>query len=290
MFGTGPEHSFYAALDQRKKGSRDDPDTRAAIEQNTPFDLNTANYFDRDSVESEPAALNATSATNGCETDGLSRLDDATRAAQMRALLRDSYFGQGKAVQWRRIDDEWLGVAEELALKLDGDTNNTSLVLAFELVDSGKVLLFPGDAQVGNWLSWHASSMTWTVDGRSDGSPSITARDLLARTVVYKVGHHGSHNATLRDLGLELMKDPDLVAMIPVDERLARSQRPYAWKMPFEPLRLRLVEKTRGRVIRSDKDHVEEPPAECPDRLSNRQWREFTDRVQFDDLFVDYLL
>ena len=43
---------------------------------------------------------------------------------------------------------------KELALKLDSDTNNTSLVTGFQLEESNKVLLFPGDAQVGNWLSW----------------------------------------------------------------------------------------------------------------------------------------
>ena len=54
----------------------------------------------------------------------------------------------------RRIDGEWLGAAESLALKIDGDVNNTSLALAFEIT-GGHVLLFPADAQVGNWLSWH---------------------------------------------------------------------------------------------------------------------------------------
>jgi hypothetical protein len=58
-------------------------------------------------------------------------------------------------------------------------------VLAFELGKGGKVLLFAADAQRGNWISW------------KDGDQTITATDLLDRTVVYKVGHHGSHNATL---------------------------------------------------------------------------------------------
>ena len=43
-----------------------------------------------------------------------------------------------------------------------GETNNTSLALAFELIEKGrvgKVLLFPADAQVGNWLSWHGEKM-----------------------------------------------------------------------------------------------------------------------------------
>jgi len=51
---------------------------------------------------------------------------------------------------WRRIDAAWMGSSETLALQLDSATNNTSLVLAIELLDTGEVLLFPGDAQAGN--------------------------------------------------------------------------------------------------------------------------------------------
>jgi hypothetical protein len=53
---------------------------------------------------------------------------------------------------WRRIDADWLGVSSDLAIQLDSKTNNSSLVLAFEFVDNGRVLLFAADAQVGNWL------------------------------------------------------------------------------------------------------------------------------------------
>jgi hypothetical protein len=149
--------------------------------------------------------------------------------------------------EWRRIDKDWLGVASELALQMDSYTNNTSLALAIELVATGKVLLFPADAQVGNWLSWDWIDPPFTG---ADGRP-VTAADLLHRTVFYKVGHHGSHNATLREAGLERMVAPDLFAYVPVDERVARDVR--HWKhMPFEPLLARLYEKTRGRVIRLD--------------------------------------
>jgi hypothetical protein len=96
---------------------------------------------------------------------------------------------------WRRIDAAWLGGAEQLALQLDSATNNTSLVLAIELAD-GDVLLFVGDAQVGSWLSWH--ELKWRV-----GTRTVTGPDLLKRTIFYKVGHHGSHNATLSKEGLE---------------------------------------------------------------------------------------
>ncbi|KAB7728628.1 hypothetical protein F5984_17455 [Rudanella paleaurantiibacter] len=148
----------------------------------------------------------------------------------------------GTDQRYRRIDNDWLYAVGDLALQLDGDTNNTSLALAIELVDSGRVLLFPGDAQVGNWLSW--DSCKWT------DFPNLTTQQLLAKTVFYKVGHHGSHNATLREQGLERMTHPDLVAMIPVDETFARQKK--KWDMPFGGLYKRLVEKTRGRVIQAD--------------------------------------
>lgn len=71
---------------------------------------------------------------------------------------------------------------------MDTLTNNSSLVLAFELVQSKKVLLFVGDAQIGNWKSWFRVEFE---------ASAVKARDLLSRTVLYKAGHHSSHNATL---------------------------------------------------------------------------------------------
>ena len=46
----------------------------------------------------------------------------------------------------------------------------------------------------------------------------------MKRAIFYKVGHHGSHNATLREKGLEQMKNLR-VAMIPVDEEMAKKKR-----------------------------------------------------------------
>jgi beta-lactamase superfamily II metal-dependent hydrolase len=160
-------------------------------------------------------------------------------------------------------------MAGELALKLDAHTNNTSLVLAIELGEGGKVLLFPGDAQIGNWLSWQ--DLAWGA-----GEARFTANDLLARTVLYKVGHHGSHNATLRENGLERMTSPQLAAVIPVDTETARKQR---WHMPYEPLHERLLALTEGRVILSDAGL---PPVAAGDRLSR-----FRSQVAQDDLYVD---
>jgi hypothetical protein len=144
---------------------------------------------------------------------------------------------------WRRIDGDWLDISSGLALQLDSATNNTSLVLAIEL-GSGKVLLFAADAQVGNWLSWQ--DLSWTIGGKT-----VTGPDLLRRTILYKAGHHGSHNATLRDNGLELMTNLEM-ALIPVDHEMALKKR---WgNIPLAQLEQRLVEVTKGRVLRIDKD------------------------------------
>jgi hypothetical protein len=162
--------------------------------------------------------------------------------------------------EWRHIDGDWLEAAGEFALQLDNATNNTSLAFALEIgkPGEGKVLLFPGDAQVGNWLSWFGKvtvgsqsfgkDMTWSVGGKT-----VTARDLLRRTVLYKVGHHGSHNATLREQGLELMTHPELMAMLPVNEYIARDRAGYG-EMPLLSLVKDLANRADKRILRSDKD------------------------------------
>lgn len=151
---------------------------------------------------------------------------------------------RAKDATWRNIDSAWLDSANQLALYLDSYTNNSSMVLAFELVKSGKVLLFAADAQTGNWLSWE--KIKW------QGKPkSFKTYDLLENTVLYKVGHHGSHNATLKK-GLEAMTHKDLVAMIPVDKKDPNIAKVNGWKMPADNLFIRLKEKTKNRVLRMD--------------------------------------
>jgi hypothetical protein len=151
---------------------------------------------------------------------------------------------------WRRIDHDWLGVGADLAMQIDDRTNNTSLALAFEFVKSGRVLLFAADAQVGSWLSWQ--NLSWTVDGKAVSGP-----DLLSRAVYYKVGHHGSENATLKAKGLELMTSKDLSAFIPTNEKDAKK---VGWgQMPFASILKALEERCGGRVIRADDTWVASP-------------------------------
>jgi hypothetical protein len=66
---------------------------------------------------------------------------------------------------------------------LDKTMNNTSVILVFEV--GQKKLLFPGDAQIENW--------SCALDKKN------IAR-LLKDVTLYKVGHHGSRNATPKTL------------------------------------------------------------------------------------------
>ncbi|HSH83147.1 MAG TPA: hypothetical protein VLA19_31830 [Herpetosiphonaceae bacterium] len=72
-----------------------------------------------------------------------------------------------------------LEMDQAVATSLDKAVNGTSLMLMLQIGDNN--LLFPGDAQ---WGTWQAAlrNPDWQV--------------LLKETTFYKIGHHGSHNAT----------------------------------------------------------------------------------------------
>lgn len=174
--------------------------------------------------------------------------------AQIEPFVARTYDEPREA--WRRIDEDWLSAFGQLALALDNDTNNTSLVIAIECTETRDVMLFVADAQMGNWLSW--GRLSFDVPGRPAACP---AHELLGRTVFYKVGHHCSHNATLKNEGLELMTRDNLVAFIPLDIATAQRQGKSGWDMPAAPLFNALRSKTNERVVISDVDR--QPSAEA---------------------------
>jgi len=77
-----------------------------------------------------------------------------------------------------------------VAVALDKAVNGTSLMIILEI--AGIYLLFPGDAQWGTW-------------NEALGDPEW--RELLGRISFYKIGHHGSHNATPRDFVEKMIPD-----------------------------------------------------------------------------------
>jgi hypothetical protein len=182
------------------------------------------------------------------DEDGLSSFKEQDPEGCIQKFFTEHYYGSD---DWRRIDGDWLGPAAELALALQSYTNNTSLVLALELGDIGKgdVLLFAADAQVGNWESWQ--NWQWPKD-----APAVTGPDLLKRTIFYKVGHHGSHNATLREHGVDQM-DALKAAIIPVDEKEALKK--HWGRMPLPDLIAALEKKAPGMVLRTDQKPVHPP-------------------------------
>ena len=81
-----------------------------------------------------------------------------------------------------RLDEARTAQLLSIVRSLDRQMNNTSLILLFRI--GGKRLLFPGDAQLENW----------EYALQSDLAAELDDVDL------YKVGHHGSLNATPRSL------------------------------------------------------------------------------------------
>lgn len=122
-----------------------------------------------------------------------------------------------------------------LAFALDQAKNNTSLVTL--LTFRGQALLFPGDAQWGNWKFW--------LDQQD-------AEAILSSVTFFKVAHHGSHNATPKD-ALERMKTGNFAAMC--------STQNVPWdSIPRVPLMDRLGEQTKNRVVRSDSLPLKDAP------------------------------
>ena len=119
-----------------------------------------------------------------------------------------------------------LDSASRLAFSLDQAINNTSLVTLFSFRQ--KHLLFPGDAQYGNWQYWIN-----TPEGES----------ILEHIDFLKVAHHGSLNATPKS-ALAKMPNKGFAAML--------STQNHPWpSIPFGKMLAVLNQKATG-VVRSD--------------------------------------
>ena len=124
------------------------------------------------------------------------------------------------------------------AAAADNTLNNQSVVVLFSF--RGKNLLFAGDAQWGNWENF--------LYGGAYGTPGHTkltdeAQTLLGKIDFYKVGHHGSANATPMDaVGAMRL---GCVGMC--------STQPGAYnQVPRGPLLSALGQRMNGQLARSD--------------------------------------
>ncbi len=163
---------------------------------------------------------------------------------------------QREDMRWRQIETDSAESALGIALEANRYINNTSFAMAIELPGKGKVLLLPGDAQSGNWMSWHKPDVMKNLK-QNGGKDTV---ELLRDTVFYKIGHHCSKNGTASVSGLELMNSPNLVGAIP----LIKSAIPDAWVpsgFPARSLYKKLIEHTQGRLIRLDEGIVHDARA-----------------------------
>lgn len=115
-----------------------------------------------------------------------------------------------------------------LVVALDKAVNGTSLLMMFEM--GRQYLLFPGDAQWGTWQS-------------ALGDP--TWRDLIEQTTFLKVGHHGSHNSTPKDLIADEILPEGFRAMVCTRSKVFGT-------IPRVPLMDALVKRSKGQIVRSD--------------------------------------
>lgn len=132
--------------------------------------------------------------------------DDAPAAQNGRPLFAPQYIVAPEAVPAElRSVQQSLGLAKisdevgmlTAASVLERSVNNTSLFFVLDV--GGFRMLFPGDAQHGAWQ--HVRS-------------TPAARELIDSVDFYKVGHHGSHNATPKDFVLDAWRSPG-DAMVP---------------------------------------------------------------------------
>lgn len=145
--------------------------------------------------------------------------------------------------------NSWLRIVHTL----DAVLNNTSIILLFEVPRSnGQTarLLFPGDAQIENW----EYALKYAQD-------AVANRDVLRHVDLYKVGHHGSRNATphtLYNLWNEpKTRDHPLVALMSTKPGV--HGRSSSTSVPRKTLVAALDTRTRGRLYSSENLSAKRP-------------------------------
>ena len=107
--------------------------------------------------------------------------------------VRDKRIDYQQFVQY--VDNAQPDMLVAAASKIENFLNNQSLVVLFEF--GGKKLLFAGDAQGGNWEYWLFKTEGGPQKDPTKAGDIVEASKELLQTIdFYKVGHHGSTNAT----------------------------------------------------------------------------------------------
>jgi hypothetical protein len=129
------------------------------------------------------------------------------------------------------------------AQSADNAINNQSIVVLFTF--AGKTMLFCGDAQWGNW----ANFLFGGPIGTGPATLTENSSKILGALDFYKVGHHGSTNATPIDVVKALRLG--CAAMCSTDPG-AYGNPDKGTEVPRIPLLDALKTQTQGRLARSD--------------------------------------
>ena len=122
------------------------------------------------------------------------RMGDAAGLGKTKSLFPNAKSRPGNRMlveyRWlqRRLDAAHAELTLNLVRALDDQMNNTSVIMVMRF--AGKTLLFPGDAQWENWQYALQSPLAALLDDVD----------------LYKVGHHGSRNATPKSMWKQLAK------------------------------------------------------------------------------------
>jgi beta-lactamase superfamily II metal-dependent hydrolase len=170
------------------------------------------------------------------------------------------------------------------AKQLDDFLNNQSLVVLFTW--NGRKLLFAGDAQAGNWEYW-----LYDLDKPSKFSAgdklTTEGASILGGLDFYKVGHHGSTNAT--PIAAVTAMRTGVAAMCSTQEDTFGSEK-NASEVPRVPLLKALSQKCA--VVRSDQIPVELEDQLVPVAAGAPQALPAPERGRFEtgSCYVDYFL
>lgn len=191
-------------------------------------------------------------------------------------------------LNWKRLKQA-VDAAQPAALmsavkKMDNHLNNQSLVVLFTF--RRKKVLFAGDAQAGNWEYWLYDTPERTTTPSDKLGKEGT--DVLGRLDFYKVGHHGSTNAT-PIVAVNAMK-AGLVAMCSTQADTFGKEKNQS-EVPRKPLIQALAKKSA--LVRSDQIRVTasgKPPVPVSKDTPANLPRPKVGRLVRGPCYVDYLL
>jgi beta-lactamase superfamily II metal-dependent hydrolase len=223
----------------------------------------------------------ASAAASGKKFDPFGEQWHATSADYPPAAFRE--FAGGAAALEAAIQAAQPAVLLTAVKAMDSFLNNQSLVVLFTF--DGKNMLFVGDAQAGNWEYW-------MYGGEPTKAPSLDDISDLGKTVLgnlhfYKVGHHGSTNATPITAVQAMMGD--FASMCSTQED-SYGNEDKGTEVPRTPLIEALAEKSA--TIRSDYFAVDYNGTKIPriDRTPKKIPTPTKGRFEVGKLYVDYFL